>query len=248
MSKSITTDRDYKLKLEENFLAHIGYEHVEALCYELDLVKDQWKDLNIPESMEQWFRDFQKREKKRIKRSNRSANQLKFAKRAAIFILFILIANQFLMAKVDAYRVHVLNAIIEVRQEFTKINYIFDDSDRATDLSEEWNGLYYPSYVPKKYKLLNSDFNGTVGFMEYENDENNVIIFQQFRTGASMQLDTENAKVTKILINDEEAILIEKGDLIMATWVQEDIAFHLQADNMKLSEFVKTAESIEIKK
>lgn len=84
--------------------------------------------------------------------------------------------------------------------------------------------------------------------MEYENNENNVIIFQQFWSGASLQLDTENAKVTKISINGEEGMLIEKGDLIMATWVQEDIAFHLQADNLKLSEFVKIAESIRIKK
>lgn len=68
--------RDLK-KLNEAFLYDIGAEHAKIICEETDALMDEYKDLEIPESMDQRFYRFlealeaKERREQRQKRAQR---------------------------------------------------------------------------------------------------------------------------------------------------------------------------------
>jgi len=248
MSKSLNADHEYKATLEDNFLKHIGYEHVENLCDELESQKENWKDIDVSESLNRWFGDFLKQERKRRNKGNRRSSLLKFAKRAAIFLLFLIGINFLLITNVSAYRIHFLNTIISIQEKFTQIDYSSDETDYSVNIPENWSGLYYLTYLPQGYKLTDSSpeiFRATIVFTD---DEGNHITLLQHSVQSSQQIDSEGGKAKKVLVNEEEAYLTEKDGLKIISWLQYDKTFYLEANNIDVNEMIKIAEGIEIEK
>lgn len=248
MSKSLSNDHEYKMKLEDNFLKHIGYEHVENLCNELDLEKDQWEELETPENLNLWFQNFQKQEERRKRKDNRNLHLLRFMKRAAIFILLLIGVNYFLMANVEAYRIKVLNTMLHIQEKFTQIDYLDEDTISSCDLPKEWSGLYYPAYIPDGYQLTESNFLELFAYLHYTNSKGDLILFEQSQWDASYQIDSEEGEVSSIQVNDIEAILVKKVSSYSISWKQDEKVFYLNAGNMKLDQLVHIAESVIIKK
>jgi hypothetical protein len=246
MSKGIHADKEYKTSLEENFLKHIGYEHIENICSEMEAMEGDWKDIDFPGELDQWFLDYKKSEDKRRKKQQRRNPVLRFARKAAIILLFIVGFNYILIANVEAYRLRFLNSFIFIRDKFTQIDIQKDKVVDESNIPKDWSGLYYLSYLPTGYYLDSA--NSTVSFQQiyYKNSEGNLLTFHQFNAAISQQVDSEDGKVTNIVINEEEAILIEKEDKVIINWIQEEKAFYLEAGNIEIKEMIKMAENIKI--
>jgi len=249
MNESLNADKEYKAQLEENFLKHIGYEHVENLCTELDSQKEYWKDIEVPESLDQWFNDFHKQEENRRSKRSKNASVIRFMKRAAVVILFIIGINYFLITTVEAYRIQFFKAVVSIQESFTQIDYESNNPGSVPDLSDAWIGMYYFSYLPKGYTLTENDMNKYMAELKYMDEDGNLIVLQQYFENSSLIMNSEEGIVTNIIINNEKATLVEKGsNLKIVSWLQYDRAFYLLTYNTKLPEIVKMAESIKIKK
>lgn len=248
--RKLQSDRDYKANLEENFLKHIGYEHVENLCDELDADSEHWNDIKVPESLDQWFRGFHKKEEKKKKRGSQKTVVIKIMKRVAVVLVFLIGANYFLMANVSAYRLHILNTIISIQEKFTQFDYNEEETkaNSSSNIPKDWNGWYYPKYLPQGYDLYMSKINNNNVIISYKDPDGNHILFTQTASQSSHQLDTEDGRGDKLLINKEEAFLTEKNGLKLIIWKIDDNAFSLEANKIDVNEMIKIAENIEIKK
>lgn len=247
MNESLNVDKEYKIKLEDNFLKHIGYEYVENLCNELEEQKEEWKDIRVPESLDNWFQIFLKQEIKRKRKSNRNKAVIRYLKKAAIVILFIVAVNYFLITTVEAYRIQFFKVVVSIQEKFTQIDYETNNHGNVPGVPENWSGFYYLSSLPMGYKLSEYEVHDTIAYIKYLDDRGNWILLHQYLSQSSLQIDSENAVVTSIIVNGEEAILLEKeANVKIISWVQDEKAFCLETNNTKLKEMIKIVENVKI--
>lgn len=238
MNQNSKSDQ-YRVLQEEKFLSNLGYEYTELLCTQLDMQKEQWQDLQVPKSLDVWLLKFIKMQKR--KHSGLTKQIMKWA---AVFLLMVIAANALLITSVEAYRIGFMKAIINMRDGFMSIDYQKDKQVDTEHMPEDWDNLFYLSYVPEGYSISDSGSNPIVAYIMYKNSEEDMIIFQQFYEGANMQLNTEGSQVRDIIINGEKAILIEHPEVTMLTWVQDDIALYLETRQLPSDEIIKMAESL----
>lgn len=229
----------YRVLQEEKFLSNLGYEYTELLCSQLDMQKEQWQNLQVPKSLDVWLHNFIKKQKR-----HQSSLTKRIMKWVAIFILIVIGANAILITSVEAYRIGFMKAIISMRDGFMNIDYQREKQEDTEHIPEGWDNLFYLSYVPEGYSIVDSVTSPVVAYIVYQNSEENAIIFQQFPRGANMQLNTEGSEVTDIIINGEKAILIEHPEVTMLTWVQDDIALYLETRQLPTDEIIKMAEGL----
>ncbi|MDF2539216.1 MAG: hypothetical protein K0S76_2237 [Herbinix sp.] len=244
MKKNPNPDREYKAQLEHSFLMHIGYEYVEVLCSGLDEVKEEWENVKVPESLDRWMNDFTAQERRMKKKRKYGFLANRFVRKAAVIILFLLVFNNILMASVDAYRLRLLESISYIQESFTQINFDLRSPGYKSSIPMNWDGWFYLTYIPKGYSLYDDNITEQSAMLDFKNAGDGRIILQQVSCASSQQLDTENSTITKIIVNEEEALLIEKDDFKIISWLQDDIALYLQGNNINVRELKKVAENI----
>ena len=103
----------------------------------------------------------------------------------------------------------------------------------------------------KKLYAPYSDIISIKYFYQYTNASNckgQVIVFVQYNSeSSSLRVDTEEAKVEKIVINGSEGLLVEKEQLITILWHNDNSSFYLKSKTDK-DLLIKIAESINYKK
>lgn len=248
MNKDIQTENEYSKVLEDNFLKHIGHEYTELLSDQLDQEEDEWKDIEIPDSLNQWFEDFNKLEKKRRKKEERRLQLLKHSRRAAILILMMIGVNYFLVSNVEAYRIKWMNTISSIQDKFTQIDIVPDEQKNITDIPENWEGNYYPVYVPEGFKLTEQHSTELTIRLVYEDDQNNQIVLHQFSSLTSLQVDSEGGASSKVMVGEREATLIKKDGMINLNWSIDDSVLYITTKGIKINELIKIAESVILKK
>ena len=107
----------------------------------------------------------------------------------------------------------------------------------------DWEGAYAPTYMPEGFNFVECVVGLDSHSNTYEYNEKFVIIEQKNKNYAT-HIDTENAQIVKnIIINNCEALFIEKDGLAYITWGYEDTLFFI-CGNIKSSEIIKVAEGI----
>jgi len=106
-----------------------------------------------------------------------------------------------------------------------------------------FEGAYAPTYIPEGFNFVECVVGLDSHSNTYENNEKFVII-EQKNKNYTTHIDTENAQIVKnIIINNCEALFIEKDGLAYITWCHEDTLFFI-CGNIKSSEIIKVAEGI----
>lgn len=246
MNKRLHADTEYRNRLEENFLSHIGYEHVENLCNELDQDSEHWNDLKIPESLDAWFADFFKQEQKRKRRQKNRVIMMRAAKRAAVIVLLLVGVNYFLVANVEAYRIQFLNTIMNIQHSFTKIDYSKEQAKENNTVPRNWEGKYYPAYITGGYWLDMAEKHSNSAILQYVDNTGDRIILQEFSADSSLSIDSESGNVTRIIVGeDDQAVYIEKENTKFICWKLDDSVFQIEGTSIDLKELIKIAESLE---
>lgn len=249
MNKNFQTENEYSAFLEDNFLRHIGHEHMNQLCNELDQKTEEWKAIEVPQSLNEWFESFHKQEQKRKRKQERRSNLLKIGKKAAILVVFLVGINYVLVSNVDAYRIQWLNTITNIQDKFTQIDFVTGDKEESTSLlPDDWVGNYYPAYLPDGFRLEDSLSNKGISRLQYRDSNENVIVFHQFSLQSSVQVDSEDGKVSQINIGSNVAVLIEKNNSNSISWTVDDFALSISATGVLVDELIKIAENVENKK
>jgi hypothetical protein len=182
-------------------------------------------------------------EKKRFSR--------RFINKAAVFFLLLIVVFSTAMVSVQAFRVQVMNFLINIQPEYTS----FQIKDNASGSSGEkltvnWTNTYLPTYIPSDYEISEISKKDSYQRLTYQNIRNKdlSIIYFEYNSSNSVAIDTENASLVKAMeINGSKGTLVVKDSLVTITWKIDDHMFVVQTQ-LDADEAIKIAQSVKFVK
>lgn len=234
----------------EAILEYAGACHAENIVEEMQGEKNEYMPL-FPSELD-------KRIKRIINQHNRKENlkelrrtSVRLLQKVAVIFLVASISFSVLLLGVEAFRVKVINLIMETTKEYTEIKSEspIEDAEKERLLEQkDLKEMYLPDYIPEGFKILKTELFSASKIIHYSNDKDQLIVFAQYNNeNASIRIDTEEAKVEKIVINGSEGLLVEKEQLITILWHNDNSSFYLKSKTDK-DLLIKMAESINYKK
>lgn len=217
----------------------IGEAHVDNTCKWVDRLMEEYKDLEYPKSLDDWFENFIRETKKIEKKRQRKKTMKRIRAQAAMIALVLLVGGGVMTLSVEALRVRLLNFFVEVTDQYTEIRVVENTQDEYGT-----QGGTGPSYVPEEYRLLETKDYGEMVIIKYTNDKEQELLFTRMPNGGSTQIDTENAKVTEVSIHGNEGIMSEKEGFIILFWHDQSYSYTLTGE-ITAQEILRVAESVE---
>ena len=223
---------------------------------------DELLDRYAPEAGELWLSSlpnpapghefspkFRRKVEKLLRRQRRSPAvnaALRYARRAAAFALvFLTLSFSCLMTVDAAFRERVIQAVVQVFQDFTEFVYTSD-----SPAVEEPGNLVF-TYLPEgmEEQVREQD---ELGFYVYMEDlEGELIELDQSlvenENSMTLLLDTENAIVTDFVIRGVDAVGVEKGLDHTIHWTEGNFVYTLSG-TVPMEELKLIAEGIQIRK
>ncbi len=136
----------------------------------------------------------------------------KVGKIAASLILICYLGLTVAMAASSTVRVSIMQFIMNIEERYTSFG--FEDTGKSIDIPAEWNGFYYPTYIPRGM-ILSACNEETV---KYTSADGEKLYFDEMNDGAMGTLDTENATIEFITVNGHNALVTEKEGWTSILW------------------------------
>jgi len=179
----------------------------------------------------------------RLERKMRIYSRAKtYAKRVAVIFIAIIALSTITIASVSAWRIKVINFILEMTQQDTHITI---DQDGLKSNIYKHNEITF-NYVPEGFMLEKSKSQNNYIYYEFTK-EHEFFDFHTMDINSSLSIDTENANVKRIVINENEALYSENNNISILVWHDEELMYVLTG-NISENELVKIAENIKIEK
>lgn len=163
---------------------------------------------------------------------------------AALGILCIGLTTAF--ASSETFRVRVFSMFAEDHGQYTAIG-LREDEQKAFDVPNGWEGMYYPSYVPAEFEIESVDSSFGREFSVYMRDKNNSdvrLIFEEMSENNEMNVDTENAKVYYTEIHGNTALVSVKTGVTIVIWNEQNRMFSVIIDGEAEKDALKVAKSV----
>ena len=181
---------------------------------------------------------------RRQRRSPAVNAALRYGRRAAAFALvFLTLSFSCLMTVNAAFRERVIQAVVQVFQDFTEFVYTSDSST-----VEEPGNLVF-TYLPEGMGEQDREQDAIEFYVFYESTDGAFMELSQIlvEDGAEvlLGLDTENAKVTYFEVHGVEAMGIEKGLDHTIHWTEGSFVYTLSG-TVPMEELKLVAEGIQI--
>lgn len=190
----------------------------------------------------QFSRHFKRKMKALLKYESRTPTMRLFIHRirtaVAIFLIILSITFGTVMS-VEAYRVRFFEFITQVWEELTSIVIHSDENANHDTITP-----IFPSYIPEGYIIvdqINDKYENTIIYINEGNLE--IYYSQKMSTQSEFILDSEGAKIKKIMIESQEAYLIINKGTIQLYWYDSFNIFSL-IGNLDETELIKMATSI----
>lgn len=174
---------------------------------------------------------FKKKRNERLK-----SRALIYGKRAACICLVALIVAGTSVFSVEAWRARFLN-------------FFFDEDAPNSEYNfNELGGTYYSDdyisleYIPWGFEVAKSNETENIIQLLFKNEELYLMVSVS-STGGQGSIDTEDATVSRIGIDNCEAILVEKDDVNQILWQNGDHEFYI-AGNISSNEIIKIAKNL----
>ena len=178
-------------------------------------------------------------------REEKSRRLSTFKKRAvqiaAAILIFILLSGLTILS-VEAWRVRVLNYIIDINEKYT--GFLIDDVSIDRSQFPETPGMHLPSYIPDGYTLEKIETSGSFYVVTYENEGGDLIQLKRLPSGSSVGIDSEDAYHEQLLVNDELAYYYFKNDYSTLLFGYKENKF-LLLGLISMDEIIRMAESME---
>ena len=186
-------------------------------------------------------REFNRRNLRNIRRTCARVFQ-----RAAIVILVVVACFSAAYVTSEAFRVNVMNYVIEIFDEKIDLGLVLSDNlTSEVDLNVNW--------VPEGYVLADEGRNSMRIWKHYNNENNDIDIDIEISVimideHTSITIDTEDAEVKFTTINGIEAIYTRKGNTSHLAWIsaEDGMAFFILGVDLDFETITKIAENIEL--
>ena len=161
---------------------------------------------------------------------------------AALGILCIGLTTAF--ASSETFRVRVFSMFAEDHGQYTAIG-LREDEQKAFDVPNGWEGMYYPTYIPDGFEVINvENLSEQIFLISFENKNNEYLTFEEMTEDAESNIDTENAQVYYTEIHGNTALVSAKADLTIVSWNEQNRMFSVIIDGEAEKDALKVAKSV----
>lgn len=197
------------------------------------------------EELQQYVLEGESRILKHIKRNYRRSQARNIAKRtipqmvrvAAIILLFCYIGLTVAIAADSSVRIRIMEFIMNVGEQYTEFG--FRETDEYMEVPTEWQGYYYPSYIPEGFVIKRIIRNE----VQFERSDGLYFDFCDIDAATSNAIDTENADTWFISINGHSAMIIQKELWTSIIWSIDNRVLMINYTGER-EEVIKIAESV----
>ncbi|TCT14272.1 uncharacterized protein DUF4367 [Natranaerovirga pectinivora] len=232
-------------RIVENYLYLLGHERAKIICDEFEM-DEEIQNIEVPESIDKWFEDFNRKYKKKQRNIARRKMGLIYGKRIASIMLVLLLSFTVLTVSVEAFRHRVISFIMEVYDEYTAIQFIGSDNDMKK--VSTGSSLYaYPTHIPVGFEVDDINDSGNLKSILFINESEQYIRLMQAPLEVRISIDTEDAITKSFEINGFEALLVNKLDLYQIIWHDEQYVYHI-ISNYEVNAILKLARSVSLLK
>ena len=161
---------------------------------------------------------------------------------AALGILCIGLTTAF--ASSETFRVRVFSMFAEDHGQYTAIG-LQEDEQKAFDVPNGWEGMYYPTYIPDGFEVINvENLSEQIFLISFENKNNEYLTFEEMTEDAESNIDTENAQVYYTEIHGNTALVSVKADLTIVSWNEQNRILSVVFDGEVEEDALKVAKSV----
>ena len=161
---------------------------------------------------------------------------------AALGILCIGLTTAF--ASSETFRVRVFSMFAEDHGQYTAIG-LREDEQKAFDVPNGWEGMYYPTYIPDGFEVINvENLSEQIFLISFENKNNEYLTFEEMTEDAESNIDTENAQVYYTEIHGNTALVSAKADLTIVSWNEQNRILSVVFDGEVEEDASKVAKSV----
>ena len=161
---------------------------------------------------------------------------------AALGILCIGLTTAF--ASSETFRVRVFSMFAEDHGQYTAIG-LREDEQKAFDVPNGWEGMYYPTYIPDGFEVINvENLSEQIFLISFENKNNEYLTFEEMTEDAESNIDTENARVYYTEIHGNTALVSVKADLTIVSWNEQNRILSVVFDGEMEEDALKVAKSV----
>ena len=161
----------------------------------------------------------------------------RFGKIAACLLLTFYVGLTVAVAAVQSVRVELLQFILSIEEKYTSFG--FESTEEYIEVPSEWNGYYYPSYVPEGF-VIGRIFSDEI---EYEGPHQETLVFSEHGIDTRGTIDTEDAILNTMLIHGRPAMIVEKDIWTTIIWNVGNHCLIVEFTGEK-EEAIKFAESV----
>lgn len=133
---------------------------------------------------------------------------LSFVKTAALFVLVLNMIFSIATAASSNVRAKVIEFLMEINESYISIGY--NENGEEALVPEEWQGSYYPTYIPQGYTLQQYSSHEDVNMAQYSDAEENWILIEECDTSSSDMINVEDGEVTYISLHGVIAIVLRQ--------------------------------------
>lgn len=161
---------------------------------------------------------------------------------AALGILCIGLTTAF--ASSETFRVRVFSMFAEDHGQYTAIG-LREDEQKAFDVPNGWEGMYYPTYIPDGFEVINvENLSEQIFLISFENKNNEYLTFEEMTEDAESNIDTENARVYYTEIHGNTALVSVKADVTIVSWNEQNRILSVVFDGEVEEDALKVAKSV----
>ena len=171
-----------------------------------------------------------------------------YTKKVAVVFIAFLISLFTITMSVEALRVKLFDMVKEVYEKFTIYKFKIDENDNKKVNFLEKKSI---NYLPNGFEEVErAEYNNDVA-ITYSDGEDYITFNYLLIENSNLYMDTENAKINKVQINNFYADYIEKENKSRLVWQDENILYDLKLDYINKdkyldikSELIKIAKNI----
>ncbi|HPJ03233.1 MAG TPA: DUF4367 domain-containing protein [Candidatus Limiplasma sp.] len=164
---------------------------------------------------------------------------------AAIVIAVLTIAGGIAIATSHTIRVQVMKLFTTVEEEYTELTLV-EDTVASFDIPGDWEGAYYPAYVPEGMEISSISSFPWHNSVEYvdQTDATRRFNFSENIEGVVTNVDTEDAILQTVDIHGNPATLSIKDRVMILFWDDGKKYFVLSVENLDESTAIQIAEGV----
>lgn len=182
-------------------------------------------------------REFNRRNLRNIRRTCAKVFQ-----RVAIVVLVVVACFSTMFVTSEAFRVEVMNYVIEIFDEKIDLGIVSDDGlSSEVDLNVNW--------VPEGYVLAVEGRNSMRIWKQYENGDNHIkISVFMIDENSTVSVDTEDADATFVDVSGIQAVLTKKEDTSQIAWIsaEDKVAVIVKSNSADIDAIMHVAENISL--